>query len=232
MKNKPALILSIALTAFVLVVLSALTMRASAFFEKTNASNPDPSVEQIITDREQEYINAINQANQQISEMQAQLEASAATESPQSAAISADEAATIAQDAAMEGYTLSGAAELVDYEGQLAYEVPFNDGLIYIDAVSGDVLFNGTIVYAPTQISASDAAYIASDYMKRQDVVNVRLAVLKGQEVYRVAFPGNNLVFVSKYGALLQVQLADSGGGNSAGNSHNDSHEEEHGDDD
>jgi uncharacterized membrane protein YkoI len=229
MKQKTALFISIAMTAFVLVVLSAVAMRAPTFLDAIagQKSDPtsDPSIEQVIAEREQQYIDALNKANQQISEMQAQIDVSIPTETPQNETITAEEAAMIGQDAAMEGFTLAGLAELVDYEGQLAYEVPFNDGQIYIDARTGDVLFNGTIVYGPTTIFASDAARIASDYMKRQDAVNVML-------VTRVAFPGSNFVYVSKYGSLLEVQLASTV--SSAASEHDDDHDdrEDHDDDD
>ena len=228
MKQKPALFLSIALTVFVMVVLSTLAVRAgglgSGFGGQNSFVGVPADLQQIIDQREQEYNKSIQEANRQIIEMQAQLDA-AGNPAPQ--AFTPEQAAVIAQDAAMGGYYIVGTAELVEYEGKIAYEVPFNAGNIYVDANTGVVLFNGTIVYDPPTIFASDAARIASDYLKRQDAVDVKLALLSGDEVFKVIFSNGDMVYVSKSGQLLQVRLADRGGsGKTGGNDdHNDDHD-------
>nr|WP_290670511.1 PepSY domain-containing protein [Ardenticatena sp.] len=57
--------------------------------------------------------------------------------------VTAAQAAGIAQSVA-NGAALTGQPELVLFEGTPAYEVPFDRGMIYVDATTGAVLYNGT----------------------------------------------------------------------------------------
>ncbi len=138
----------------------------------TSAPAPAPDintqVEAIIQERETQYRALIQQANdrlQQAYDQQAAAQAAAnqaaaraatvntrstgaAPQAAQSAApavaVSADAAAAIASGVAYNNQAIVRAPELVLFQGQVAYEVVFKHGSIYVDANSGQVLFNGT----------------------------------------------------------------------------------------
>jgi uncharacterized membrane protein YkoI len=61
--------------------------------------------------------------------------------------ISPDMAATIALNA-VPGATLTRQPELVDFQGAVAYEVSLDRGMVYVDANSGQVLYNGAATTA------------------------------------------------------------------------------------
>ncbi|MBL8055726.1 MAG: hypothetical protein JNK29_03465 [Anaerolineales bacterium] len=67
--------------------------------------------------------------------------------------VTASLAATIAGNVAP-GIRLLTAPELVDYQGSVAYEVATDRGLIYVDATTGQVLYNGA--QAPARNWAGD----------------------------------------------------------------------------
>ena len=60
-----------------------------------------------------------------------------------SVAVSADQAASIAQ-ASVPGSSLMSQPRLVNFGGTVAYEVALNSGYVYVDANSGQVLFNAS----------------------------------------------------------------------------------------
>jgi uncharacterized membrane protein YkoI len=60
-------------------------------------------------------------------------------------AISADAASRLALSAAP-GATLSRAPELVSFQGVVAYEVLLDRGAVYVDANSGQILYNGAAI--------------------------------------------------------------------------------------
>jgi uncharacterized membrane protein YkoI len=62
-------------------------------------------------------------------------------------AISSDMAATIALNA-VPGATLTQQPELVDFQGTVAYEVVLDRGNVYVDASSGQILYNGAATTA------------------------------------------------------------------------------------
>jgi hypothetical protein len=237
MKQKPALFLSITLTAFVIVVLSTVIAKANTFDAQFNGKGQDitseniSNVEQIYLQREQEYLDVINEANQQIVDMQKFIEETQAAGGVVEFAFTATQAAVIASEAAIGAFQLAGTAEIVSYEGIPAFEVPFNDGNedgnIYIDANFGTVLFNGTVVFGPPRFYETGAALVASDYLNRNDVVSSILDTLNGEEVYMVTFGNRDVVFVSKYGVLLQVRLSATGGNNSGNNHDNNNNDDD-----
>ena len=183
MTQKTALILSAVLTAFVLVLGGGLVARvsqsaaapiaaptATPTAEPTTApavSAPAADVtaqlQQIMQQREAQYRQLIDQANQRLAAMNQQLAAaqaaSAAPARPQAApaaaaaaaaqpaqpaiTLSAEAARNIAINAANFA-TLIREPELVRFEGTVAYEVGFTRGVVYVDANSGAVLYNGT----------------------------------------------------------------------------------------
>lgn len=233
MIQKPALWISVGLTAFMLFILSSVLHNVSA---ANGAGQTDPSattsavspeIQALIAAREAQYIEMINQANAQLTQAQ-----QASTAELAAAAFSSEQAAGVADAAALSGATRTGDPQLVNFEGAVAYEVPYDYGNIYVDATTGELIFNGTINLEPGPITAEQAAQIAAGYMGRTDVYQVELVPLYDQMVFRVKFSNSDTVFVDQYGQILLVRLAPSGGDD--GNSGSEEHEEgdHEGDDD
>jgi hypothetical protein len=174
MTQKTALILSVLLTAFVLVLGGGLVARVSQPAAPAEAAPvvsapPAPAatidvnaqVEQIVQQREAQYRQLIDEANQRLQQANQQLAAAApaapvaqparstaaaapaAQAAQPTASLSAEAARNIAIDASG-GATMIREPELVLFEGKVAYEVGFTRGVVYVDANDGAVLFNGT----------------------------------------------------------------------------------------
>ncbi len=178
MTQKTALILSAVLTAFVLVLGGGIVARVSqpdAPVEAAPVSAPaapapaatidvNAQVEQLLQQREAQYRQLIEEANQRLQQANRQLAASAAAAPaarPVQSAASAAPAVSAAQAAqptaslsteaaqniaidASGGATMIRGPELVLFEGKVAYEVSFTRGAVYVDANDGTVLYNGT----------------------------------------------------------------------------------------
>ncbi len=114
----------------------------------------------------------------------------------------------------------------MNFEGTVAFEVPYDYGNIYIDATTGELIFNGTINLEPNPITAEQAAQIAASYLGKGKVLHVDLVSLYSQVVFRVKFGNSDAVFVDQYGTILLVRLAPTAGSSNAGSS------EDHQDDD
>lgn len=175
MTQKTALVLSAILTAFVLVVGGGIIARmsqpevasaAAPVAAPTNAlPNTDVAaqVQELLQQRETQYRQLLDQANQRLEAMNQQLAAAQKTQAvpalarsaqttttaravppaQPALALSAETARNIAI-AASNYATLIREPELVRFEGKVAYEVGLTRGVIYIDANTGAVLFNGT----------------------------------------------------------------------------------------
>jgi uncharacterized membrane protein YkoI len=127
--------------------------------ESTTATvlTPDEqAVNDLVASRQASYEQALAQANAQLqaaNEQLAQLQGGLVAPAPDSAApnvapaaspvpVSADAAGQIAL-AAAPNTTITAAPFLVDFQGTVAYEVATGAGLLYIDANTGTILFNG-----------------------------------------------------------------------------------------
>jgi len=251
MVQKSALLLSIGLTAFIVFIMSGLLQVFAAGPSVASAATEiSPEVAQLISEREAGYIETINLANQQLLEAQAALDAQGVSSGASaSTAISPEQATELALGSALSGSQLTGEAQLVNFEGLVAFEVPFNLGNIYIDATTGELIFNGTINLQPSPVTQEQAAKIASTYLGRTDVYKIEIVRLYGIDVFRVKFLNGDAVFVDPYGQLLLVRLAPAKSAsddstNTSGTStgqyddddgyedHEDEHENEHEDDD
>jgi uncharacterized membrane protein YkoI len=245
MKQKTILIVSIALTAFVLVTLgavvnSALGKAAAEPAPVNSIEDLPPEIQQTLQEREDAYNQLIEDANTQLQQvmsqnqtLQAQIDNQADTTFEASVqdqnVISTDEALQIALDTVISSAVLDGEPELVDFEGAVAYEVPFKQGNLYIDAATGEVLFNGTIALAPAQISGEEAARIAANYLDRTDVYKVEMVSLNGNSVYKVKFNSGDVAFVNTTGQIVLVRLASEGGSsNDSGYYEDDHHDDDH----
>jgi hypothetical protein len=176
MTQKTALILSAVLTAFVLVVGGGVIARV-AQPEAVPVAAPTAApvvsappidvtaqVQTILQQREVQYRQLIDQANQRLTDMNQQLAAvssvtQAAPAAPAARAaasapaptqpaapqitLSPDSARDIAVQAANFA-TMIRTPELVRFEGKVAYEIGFTRGVVYVDANTGAVLFNDT----------------------------------------------------------------------------------------
>ncbi len=237
MIQKPALWISIGLTAFMLFTLTSLLQTVSAKGGQTDASTSglSPEIQAQITAREAQYIELINQANAQLLQAQ-QGQSDPAAGDPTASVFSPEQAAQAADAAANSGATRTGEPELVNFEGTVAYEVPYDYGNIYVNSTTGEVIFNGTISQGPILISADQAAQIAANYMGNPNVLHVELDTLYGNSVFKVKFANSDAVFVDQYGNILLVRLASTGGGGSGSSSssssgdHDDGDSEEHDD--
>jgi hypothetical protein len=179
MTQKTALVLSVVLTAFLLVVGGAVIARvaqpeAAVAAMPTAAPTTAPTVsapstdvtaqvQELMQQREAQYRQLIDQANQRLADMNKQLAAVQVVQTVPAAPVRAHASAapapaptqsaapqiTLSPDAARDiavraanFATMIRTPELVRFEGTVAYEVGFTRGVVYIDANSGAVLFN------------------------------------------------------------------------------------------
>jgi uncharacterized membrane protein YkoI len=203
--QRTALMIAAGVTAFTLVGIGALASRMSNSAPEagatapatpntamsggiTNAATSSPAAESapandaassLAADREAQYRELIQQANQRIQEAnqrliemeqrlasapagaaatdasassagatsataQQPLAGAAANSSVPNVAVSLQRALEIAL-AAAPGTVAQRVPELVNFQGSVAYEVALNAGLVYVDANSGAVLYNGAL---------------------------------------------------------------------------------------
>jgi uncharacterized membrane protein YkoI len=209
MNQRVTLLASIFISAFILVVIAGVI--AAVNFTRVQASAAlTPDVQQAIADRDAAYTDLINQANQRIEQLNQQV---AALQDPTSAAASAlaqatltsEEVAKIAQQAAGVDEILQQVPELVDYQGKTVYLVTYTDGLVYVDAQTGEVLYNGV----PQRIDAQRAAEIAGEYLGGMSpkYAVVKTVKLNGTEIYKVNFGDIYYVYIDKFGSVLKAQV-------------------------
>jgi uncharacterized membrane protein YkoI len=228
MNQRTALAITAALTAFILVVIGGLVSRMNLMPDVTPAAAAqiDPATEALIQEREAAYRQALaeanarlEEANRQIAAANQRLQATASTPDAPTAApaqpsapayvVSAEQAQTIAQGAAGDAVA-SRAAELVSFQGVPAYEIGFGDALIYIDAQSGAVLYNG-VAPATGQVTQEQAIQAALAYLGGGEVRDVELKEEHGMLVYRVTFSDGSEIYVDP--ASGQVAYAEIAGG-------------------
>ncbi len=238
MKQKPAFFISAALSVFILALIGGVVAFAGQPASLDANAFSDAEVAQLLANQEAVYSQMIDDANQQISQAQSVINdmQSGSADQAMAESISAEAAMQMASE--VTGQLPSGAAELVNFEGAVAYEVPFLAGNVYLDAVSGELLFNGTITVVPADISAERAAQLATAYMGKNTIYKVEQTALNGELVYRVKFINGDAVFVSLKGNLLLVRLANADQTASNGNTssvtpqeHEESEHEDHDDD-
>jgi uncharacterized membrane protein YkoI len=225
---------SVFITAVILVVIGGLT--SNVFANKTAAPPAvSPEVIQAYQDREEHYNQLVQQANQQLEKaneelqtLQAQVtqlkqqQQQTAAQPAVTAAVSAVQADQIAQQAADPGEKLLKNADLVSFEGKTAYEVDFEKGAIYVDAQTGDVLFNGTV---PQKITQEKAIQVVSDYLNLKDVLEVKQVKIGIYDEYRIIFTNGTMAWIDVYGQIHDVQYpapraqvsTNSGGGGGGG---------------
>lgn len=219
MKTKFALILSVFVTVVILAVVGGVVVAA----KKPDSVQSTQVITAMDPTREAQYQALIAQANQTIAEANqkiAQLSANQAVADPTSTPypISADQASAIASNAS--GETAVAIPELVNYSGTAAYSVKFADGLVYVNANTGEVLYNG--VQVTQYISKDQASQIAINYTGDNRVVEVISGYYNNAPAYRVTFSNGEQVYIDLYGNILAVQLPVYTSSNSGEGEHED----------
>jgi uncharacterized membrane protein YkoI len=187
MKQSSALILAAIVTAFVLVVVGGVT---------ATLMQPAPAQTAPTTQSAPAEQNAPTQP----------APADATT-------ITTDRAALLALDAT-EGAQLSGTPELVSFEGTTAYEVILNQGKVYVDAQTGDVLHNGAAPAVPATapaepVSREQAIQAATEYVGGGTVREAELEREDGRQVYEVKFANGSEVYVdAQSGQVVYAELS------------------------
>jgi len=166
MKHKVALIVAASLTAFLLVFGGAIAGRLTQ--AKAISSAPAPTADEIqslYAQREAQYQARLDEANQALNDAYAQLDAvksanvSASVVDPSQG--TANSTVNLSpQDAMLIAFLANPQSrivrmpDLVNFQGTVAYEVTLDQGVVYIDANDGTVLYNGaaqtTSVQSPT----------------------------------------------------------------------------------
>jgi hypothetical protein len=149
MSQKTMIALAGSLTAFVLVIAGGVFARLS-----TTIATPEPAVavstavRDLWNQREATYQSLIDQANQRLltAEQSSTATGVGATEGASqvyTANLTPAQAATLALLAAP-GANVTAQPTLVAFQGIPAYEVSTTFGMVYVDATTGSVLYNGT----------------------------------------------------------------------------------------
>jgi len=256
MKPTKIFMASAFITAVILIVIGAVTSTVMANQAASQAVvETVPSLEELqaYQEREAAYKQLIEQANQQLEqanvELQAmqqqinQLQPQITADQPPAAqeiSISTQQAREIAGKTAEIGLKPLKDPELVSFEGKAAFEIVYELGSIYIDAQTGEVLFNGTV---PQIVTPEQAAQIASDYLQNKAILQVDEIPFRGAQIYRVIFKDGTLAFLELTGQITYIQAPgprvdasqvsfDSGGGGGSDHYEDDDSSGEHEDDD
>jgi hypothetical protein len=134
---------SIGTTAFVIVLAGGVYAGYSQSVAPAEAAVSvedvlnDPQVQEVLREREEAYRQMLEDANQRLVSQSENSDQEVVDEYP----ISVGLAVALGQNA-LGGGTLIRNAELVSVNGRSAYELIFDRGQIYIDAVSGAILYN------------------------------------------------------------------------------------------
>lgn len=201
MSKRVVFFTSIFLSVILLVVAGGIVKNVAA---DQNVPVTSSDLQAQIDARDAEYAAQITAANQQIQQLSEELKLQQASSASAPSSISPENAANIALQNAGEGEALLQIPELVSYEGKSAYEVQLTDGVLFIDSLTGDVLFNGI----PHRVTPEQAAAIAGEYLGGMDprYATVKLAVSNGSQVYQVTF-NDYIVFVDQFGNVVQAQV-------------------------
>jgi hypothetical protein len=192
MTTKKAIFISAISVALTLMI----TLGLTGFSSKNNSdSQVDLALVNKIAEREASYRALLEEANLRIQALNAQItKASQGTVSQP--LMTADSALAIANQAAGGDQVLSGVPQLVDFQGITAFEIPFNNGVVYVDASSGTILSSNV----RTQINDQQAMDIAAEYLgitnSNTDKTTTHVVAL-GETISSIAFQyGKNMYAV------------------------------------
>ncbi len=134
MKQRTAILLAMALTAFVVVLVGAVTFSITSKTVTTQVVEPEPVIVENLGGGVGQQIKA-----PAILPTNTPAPTVAAPSTAQPKLVSADRATRIAL-ALYPGGKLEQPPELVNYKGKMAYEVVLSGGIVYVDAFTGKVL--------------------------------------------------------------------------------------------
>jgi hypothetical protein len=224
--KKSAIIISILITTLVLGTVAGVVKAVSV--SQTNAKVQE--LEQTIQAREELYKQTIEEANTRLAQIQT---------NPTASAISPDQAIQNARSAVGSfGLTMSNPPELVNYNGSRAYEINSWEGIkLYVDSLSGAVLFNSLTGSAAKAVTDKEAIQAAMNYMPGYTFASISKSVYNGQQVDIVTFTSGDQIYVNLAGQVvyvvqMQVQTASYGGGGGGGGSGSSGRGEREGGDD
>ncbi|PKO00352.1 MAG: hypothetical protein CVU42_04045 [Chloroflexi bacterium HGW-Chloroflexi-4] len=212
MKNKMSLAIATFITIFIITAGIGVISKVSA--NNSPKVNANPTFDTTVyAQREEVYKQIIANANQQIELANQQIATLAnqniSTPTIESVAetnstyeINIEQASAIAQQVA--GLVPVSSPELVNFSGSPAYEVKFETGEIYIDAGTGEVLYNSI----PQIITNEQALYIAVSYLPFSQPISMYTSSFNGLPVYVVYFEDGQSVYVSMTGNIIAVQMA------------------------
>jgi len=211
--KKSAIIISILITTLVLGTVAGVVKAVSV--SQTNAKVQE--LEQTIQAREELYKQTIEEANTRLAQVQT---------NPTASTITPDQAIQNARTAVGSfGLTMSNPPELVNYNGSTAYEINSWEGIkLYVDSLSGAVLFNSLTGSAAKAVTDEEAIQAAMNYMPGYTFASISKSVYNDQQVNIVAFTSGDQVYVNLAGQVvyvvqMQVQTASYGGGGGGGGS-------------
>jgi TolA-binding protein len=246
--KKTVLMISIFLTIFVLGIVAAVGKVVADSRQPAAASTAE--VQQVLAQRDAEYSQLIDQANQRLQDanqtidtLNNQIQAIQPTGTSKPGYVQLQDASNTAMAAVGAGASLAKIPDLVDYQGGPAYEVTMADGaVVYVDAMNGLVLYNSLTGDATAVINPDQAAAAAVAYMKGGKVVSVERTMVKEVAMYKVVFSTAAQVFVDMRGQVAYVKMinnvasnppATSSNSGSSGQSSGGGHEsDDHGGDD
>jgi len=229
MTTKKAIFISAVSVALILIISFGIT---SVLAINRNSTQIDVEVASKIIERETKYRMLIEEANLRIQTLNAQIQGATPVGQTQSM-LTADGVLSIAYQVAGSDQVLSGVPQLVSFQGTPAFEIPFINGLMYIDANSGAILSNNV----RTQINEEQAIQISADYLGVSNTSNfvVNRLSIDGTDVFKV-FINNYVLVVDKYGTITTFQVIKSAPSVSSGSSSSsgevDHEEDDHEEDD
>lgn len=225
MTTRKAIFISAVSVALILLISFGIT---SVLAINRNSSQIDAEVASRIAEREVAYRQLIEEANQRIQALNAQVQGVSPASQTQ-AMLTADGVLSIAYQVAGNDQVLSGVPQLVNFQGTTAYEIPFINGMMYIDANSGAVLSNNVKI----QINEQQAIQIAADYLGVNNTSNfvVKRIVIDGTEAFKV-YVNNYVLVVDKFGTITTFQVIQYTSSNTSGSSSSSGDDDHEVDDD
>ena len=212
MTTKNAVIITAVSVALIMAIIFGVV---GVFTIKNIATKVEADVVSKIALREADYQKLIELANQRIQTLSVQVQAcSSVSENignfensdgiETQNKLTAQEALAFAFQAAGNDHVLSGTPKLVSFQGTPAFEIPFVDGIMYIEASSGSVLFSNVL----SQINEQQAIDAMAGYLGVKNTSNavVKKVSVDGTDSYKVII-NNYVVYVDQYGAVTKLQV-------------------------
>jgi len=100
---------------------------------------------------------------------------------------------------------------LVNFQGTVAYQVQLKGGYIaYVDAASGNMLYNPFTGDATATVASEKAIQTASQYLNNNSIYGWGVVLYQQAPVYEVGFINGDVVLVNPHGQVVYVQQANS----------------------